>query len=185
MLRLFRVAALLAAVATTLATRSASAHAEFVTAEPALGATLTVAPTQVRIVFTQAIARSSTIVVTGPDGRVVSGATTVNGNVATVSVQATAPGVYQVQWANTSLEDGHERSGSFQFTVAVGAPSGGQTQAPPRAQTAPPTTMPRAGTGPAGSSTPSAVSASLAGALALIPAVTRLLLRRRRSGHKG
>lgn len=182
MLRLLRVAVLLAAVAATLATRSASAHAEFVTAEPAPGAALTVAPTQVRIVFTQAIARSSTIVVTGPDGRVVSGPTTVSGNVATVSVQATAPGVYQVQWANTSLEDGHERSGAFQFTVVAAAR---QAQAPMPTQAAPPATMPRAGTGPAGSSTPSAVSASLVGALALIPAVTRLLLRRRRSGHKG
>jgi hypothetical protein len=182
MLRLLRVAVLLAAVAATLATRSASAHAEFVTADPAPGAALTTAPTQVRIVFTQAIARSSTIVVTGPDGRVVSGATTVSGNVATVSVQATAPGVYQVQWANTSLEDGHERSGAFQFTVVAARPP-----AVPGlpAQAAPPATMPRTGTGPAESAAPSAVSASLVGAIALIPAVTRLLLRRRRYGHKG
>jgi len=181
MLRLLRVAVLLAVVAATLATRSASAHAEFVTADPAPGAALTTAPTQVRIVFTQAIARSSTIVVTGPDGRVVSGATTVSGNVATVSVQATAPGVYQVEWANTSLEDGHERSGAFQFTVVAAR----QAQAPMPAQAAPPATMPRTGTGPAESAAPSAVSASLVGAIALIPAVTRLLLRRRRYGHKG
>ncbi len=183
MLRTPRIAVLLAAVA-ALTARGALAHAEFVTSEPAPGATLATAPTQVRIVFTQAISRSSTIVVTGPGGQVVSGPTTVSGNVAIAPVQATAPGVYQVQWANTSLEDGHERSGSFQFTLTVGAPSRGQTQAPPRAQTAPPTTMPRAGAGPTEKAAGPVTATALLAVAALGPTIAWRRRRGRRHSHE-
>ncbi len=182
MLRTLRIAVLLAAVA-ALTARGALAHAEFVTSEPAPGATLATAPTQVRIVFTQAISRSSTIVVTGPGGRVVSGPTTVSGNVAIAPVQATALGVYQVQWANTSLEDGHERSGSFQFTV-VGATTRGQAQASPRTQAAPPTTMPRAGAGPTEKAAGLVTTTALLAVAALGPTIVWLRRGGRHHSHE-
>jgi len=183
MLSMLRGAVLLAAVAATLTARSAFAHAEFVTSDPAPGATLATAPTQVRIVFTQAISRSSTIVVTGPSGEVVSGPTMVSGNVAITPIQATAPGVYQVQWANTSLEDGHERSGSFQFTLVAGAASRGQTQPPARVQAAPPTTMPRTGAGPAEKPAGPVTAMALIATAALGPTVAWCQRRDRRYGH--
>lgn len=178
MWRVLRLAMLLAAVMPPLMAGRVLAHAEFVTSDPPPGATLASPPAQVRVVFTQAIARTSTIAVLAPDGEVVSGPTTVSGNVATVAVRAGRPGTYRVQWANTSLEDGHERSGSFEFTVtaAAPAPAGGAGQAVPRQPGAiAPAAMPRTGAGLSADHTGSVIGWMALLTAALAPAVVRLI----------
>lgn len=169
---------------------TASAHAEFVASTPAPDSVLTAPPAQVTVVFTQAIMRSSTVTVIGPGGATVSGATVVSNNTATAPVQAAGPGVYQVQWANVSAEDGHERAGAFQFTVAapVPAPAPALPPAAPAPRPAPAAASvtatqlmpPRTGTGmAAGTDAPAALLSALALALiALGPALTRRLARR-------
>lgn len=127
---------LFAALVIALATPGARAHAAFVTSTPAPDSTVA-APAAVTIIFSQAVSRADTrITVSGPAG-VVSGATSVNDRTASAPLQGAGAGVYTVQWSNVSLEDGHEASGSFQFTVA-GAPAAQPPAAPARPAPAPP-----------------------------------------------
>jgi methionine-rich copper-binding protein CopC len=162
--------------------RAVAAHAAFVSSTPAPDSTVTALPAQVVIVFSQAIMRSSTIVVSGPSGRVVSGATTVEGNRAATALQDDGQGVYRVAWANVSAEDGHESSGSFQFTVAAApapvpaAPAPGVRPALPVVTPAA-RAAPRAGTGTGVGASPATGAAALL--LVVGVGVVPALIRRR------
>jgi methionine-rich copper-binding protein CopC len=103
-----------------LHTQPVRAHAAFVTSDPAPDAVLDAVPEQLRIIFSEVISSKSTVNVTAPDGNIVSGEVVVDGRVATTTLQPGAPGIYTVQWSNISLDDGHESSGMFQFTVGGG-----------------------------------------------------------------
>jgi copper transport protein len=97
---------------------TASAHAVPVSATPAPGARLGVAPGAVVIVFDEPLEpRLSGTTVIDPDGRRFTG--TVSGKTIRVPLSTSAPGVYQVDWKTVSVVDGHTITGTFQFGVGV------------------------------------------------------------------
>lgn len=122
-----------AAVLTGGAATVASAHDALVGTSPADGSTVGAVPGRVTLTFDEpALALGSTVVVAGPDGRVMSGRTRVTDNRVTQAVQPGAPaGRYTVTWRVTSV-DGHPVSGSFGFTATAAAP-GARPQAAPSA----------------------------------------------------
>lgn len=143
MLKLLAVAFTLACLGFAVITGRAAAHAEFVTSTPAPDSRLAAPPAQVSIVFTQPVMRTGTAIrVLAPTGATVSGATVVQGNTASVPVNGAGPGVYRVLWTNVSADDGHEKSGEFQFLV-VAPEQPAMVAAPPSSAAAP--AMPRTG----------------------------------------
>jgi methionine-rich copper-binding protein CopC len=98
----------------------ASAHASLLRAVPGDGATVTTAPSQVRLVFDEAMRAPASIVVTGPSGaRVQTGTVRVRDNAASVRVDVTAAGRYSVAFRVVS-EDGHPVSAQTSFQFAPG-----------------------------------------------------------------
>lgn len=114
------VLAALALLLTALVAGPAAAHNTLRSSDPADGATVPTAPAQVTLTFDQAALELGTqVVVTGPDGAVVS-----DGAVQLVDVSVVQPlvatrpaGAYTVAWRVTSA-DGHPLSGTFAFTAA-------------------------------------------------------------------
>jgi methionine-rich copper-binding protein CopC len=167
--------------------RAVSAHAAFVASTPAPDSVLAAAPAQITITFSETIARSSTLVVTGPAGAVVSGSPSVSGRQMTASLQSAGAGAYHVHWSNTSLDDGHDSAGSFQFTVAAQAtPRAVATAAAPRVASpataqqaaAAPVRMPPTGAGLA-ADTPVTAAAPLTAPLLIGTSLVAMCLRRR------
>ncbi|MDR0344411.1 MAG: copper resistance protein CopC, partial [Nocardiopsaceae bacterium] len=116
---------------------AASAHAVFVTAYPAPGASLTKPPASIRIVFSEPlVAALSGIRVIAPRGTAVAGRAAGTGpadrSAYQVRLPRLRPGRYTVVWHTTSAVDGHSRWGSYGFTVLL--PGGGQ---PPGARARP------------------------------------------------
>ncbi|NTW39140.1 MAG: copper resistance protein CopC [Cellulomonadaceae bacterium] len=110
-----------AALATGLLAAAAapsSAHDDIVGSDPAADAALTAAPTAVVLTFSDDLLDlSTTVVVTGPDGPVATGATTVAGPTATTPLPAAMPdGAYTVAWRVVS-SDGHPIEGTFAFSL--------------------------------------------------------------------
>ncbi len=105
--------------------RIAVGHAEYDRSEPAADSVVTVAPTQVRIWFTQELFRrqgENRIEVAAADGtRVDQGDVTIDDDdrkLMRVSLVAALPaGIYTVHWYALSAEDGHAGEGEFTFTV--------------------------------------------------------------------
>ncbi len=100
----------------------ASAHAHLKTATPAADTTVTAAPSELRLGFTEGVNLKFTgVSVTGPAGAPVStgAAALAPGDdkmlVVPVSVPL-APGVYKVTW-HALATDGHKTDGSYGFTV--------------------------------------------------------------------
>ncbi|MEZ4705737.1 MAG: copper resistance protein CopC [Caldilineaceae bacterium] len=106
----------------------AVAHADYDHSDPAADATLTVAPTQVQIWFTEELFRRQ-----GQNGIEVQNAAgervdlddvAIDDDDRTLMIVSLAPnladGVYRVHWRTTSADDGHEGEGDFAFTVAAG-----------------------------------------------------------------
>jgi methionine-rich copper-binding protein CopC len=96
----------------------ASAHAHLVRAVPGDRATVTTAPTRVRLVFDENVRTPAALVVTGPSGtRVEQGQVQVLDNTASVPVEVVAAGRYTVAFRVVSA-DGHPVSAqtSFRFT---------------------------------------------------------------------
>jgi methionine-rich copper-binding protein CopC len=109
----------LLAAALCLAVTPAFAHAFLDTATPKVGSTITVAPTDISIDYTQGIeAAFSKIELAGPDGPVPLGAPTVDPAqpqrlIATVKAPL-APGHYEVRWSVISV-DTHHTDGHYPF----------------------------------------------------------------------
>ncbi len=105
----------------------ASAHAELVSSSPADGAVIASEPSQVTLVFSEAVTlRLSSIRVIGPDGlQVDSGAPrTVGSGDERIAVDLAADprqGTFVLEWRATAADDGHTTSGALTFSV--GAPS--------------------------------------------------------------
>ncbi|MCC2314110.1 copper resistance CopC family protein [Cellulomonas xiejunii] len=139
------LAALVLLVA-VLAAPPAAAHNSLRATDPADGATVETAPAQVTLTFDQpALELGSQVVVTGPDGAVVS-----DGPVQLLDVSVVQPlvttlpaGAYTVDWRVTSA-DGHPLTGSLTFTAtaAVGVAEPAAPTEP--AETAEPTDAPEA-----------------------------------------
>lgn len=103
------------------ATGRAHAHDVLVSSDPAAGAALTTAPTQVALTFNNDVLTgvANQIQVHGPDGASVAGdgLAAVEGRVVTVPVTITANGTYSVAWHVVS-SDGHPVEGTFTFDLA-------------------------------------------------------------------
>ena len=110
----------LAASLALLATQ-ASAHAFLKTASPAVGSTVSQAPSQVMINFTEGVEpQFSTITVKNPQGQQVNTGKPhlVGGDThLAVNVKPLPPGTYTVDWHATAT-DTHKTQGTFHFTVA-------------------------------------------------------------------
>ena len=108
---------------------TASAHAEPESANPPIGGTVTAAPTEVEVVFSQEVVRqgedSSITVIDSAGTNVSTGPSEVDDvdrTVIRVGLQPSLPnGVYTVQWRTVSAADGDASSGSFVFTIDVAA----------------------------------------------------------------
>lgn len=97
-----------------------SAHAELIDSDPAPGAILTGAPEQIRLVFNEPVAPSSTFVLYNKDFAqipvlVFTDASTPDVIVGT-QIEIIESGVYTVQWVTISA-DGHPIDGAFSFAV--------------------------------------------------------------------
>jgi methionine-rich copper-binding protein CopC len=100
---------------------TALAHGDLATSNPAAGATVKTAPTEVSITFTEEVeANFSGIEVRDAQGQRMDqgdahGASD-DAKVLSVGLKPLAPGTYKVIWHNTSV-DSHKEKGSFEFTV--------------------------------------------------------------------
>ncbi|MCZ3387589.1 MAG: copper resistance protein CopC [Actinomycetia bacterium] len=127
-------AATFVAALTLLPVTAASAHSELVESTPADGAELKQAPTQVQLVFDEAIQQQGGDIVVSVRASTVSDATTfaTEANVATIGLTGPAqPGSYTVKYRIVSA-DGHIGSGTFGYSVT------GTSPASPDATTSPP-----------------------------------------------
>ncbi|WP_159096519.1 copper resistance CopC family protein [Miniimonas sp. S16] len=117
----------------------ALAHDRLLTSTPADGETLTTAPTQLVLSYSDEIAPIGVeVTVTGPAGEARSGDPQVSGTDLIVPLAADLPsGSYAVAWRVTS-SDGHPIDGTSAFTLDVPAPS--PTPEPSASPTIEPTT---------------------------------------------
>jgi copper resistance protein C len=101
-----------------LAGSPAGAHAELDRTEPRADSTVSGAPSEVAIWFTQKLEASfSSITVRNAAGqRVDAGKARVSGNVMRVPLKAIGAGTYQVDWRVLSV-DTHRTQGRFRFHV--------------------------------------------------------------------
>jgi copper resistance protein C len=116
-----RILVPLALLATGFPAVAAFTHAFLDHAVPAVGSTVTTAPKEVRIFYTQAIeAAFSAATLSGPDGRdIATGAATIdpqNPMELVLKLPPLAPGHYKVKWHVVSV-DTHRTDGSFSFDV--------------------------------------------------------------------
>lgn len=113
--------ALAALAMLTVPAAQASAHAFLKTASPAVGSTVSSAPAQVVIDFTEAVEASfSSITVRNAEGQpVATGRVHPAGGDThlAIAVKPLPPGTYTVVWHVTAT-DTHKTQGSFKFTVA-------------------------------------------------------------------
>jgi methionine-rich copper-binding protein CopC len=101
-----------------LAPIAAQAHAFLDHASPLVGSTVSAAPHEVVLTFTQNLeAAFSTAQVTDASGaRVDGGKAQVSGNTMTVALKSIGPGSYKVHWHALSV-DTHSTEGTFTFHV--------------------------------------------------------------------
>jgi methionine-rich copper-binding protein CopC len=113
---------ILASLVFVMAATAAFAHARLQKAVPAVGATVSVSPNEIRLKFSEGVEpRFSAIALTTPEGVAEPmGKPSVDPGddsvlIATIA-QALKPGVYKVTWRAVSV-DTHKTQGSFNFTV--------------------------------------------------------------------
>jgi len=102
---------------------AASAHDAFTGSTPKSGSTLTTAPTSVTVSFEEPpLAAGLAVAVTAPDKSLVSsGDPVLTGSDVTVALEPlAASGAYTVAW-RVVADDGHPVTGTFGFTLALGA----------------------------------------------------------------
>ena len=121
-MKIIRLAAAAAAIATIAGAQPAAAHAMLKTAAPAVGSTVTTAPKSVELDFSEGVVpRFSDVAVRNAAGKLVSAGKAANGAGPASLVVPLAgklpPGVYAVTWHAVSV-DTHRTQGSFRFTVA-------------------------------------------------------------------
>ena len=133
----------IATALTVAAPRAAWAHAHLVRSAPAADAHLAVAPTVVRLWYSEAAeATMTTISITGPNGsRASVGPVSVDPGdplLLTATIDAPLPaGKYTLAWRTVAKDDGHPSSGKFSFvvdgtlprTAVAAAPTAGQNTA--------------------------------------------------------
>ena len=130
-----RVLAVLALAAAAVAgsASAASAHAVLESTNPRAGAVVQGRLPAVRLTFDEAVGTPAFIAVTGPQGRVDTGATRVDGAVVSVALKDSLPtGRYSVAFRVVS-DDGHpvESAYTFQVKAAAAAPPAASASAAP------------------------------------------------------
>ena len=131
---------LLVSVVFMLGVNRVFAHAEPVQTYPAAGATLTEAPKQVRIIFSEKILAPTTIKVLDKNNKQIDNKdgkidpTDANSFTYVVTLPALPDGTYSVEWRSLSI-DGHTESGKYGFTLKL-APVAQATATPTPAPTA-------------------------------------------------
>ncbi|RYC32348.1 copper resistance protein CopC [Lichenibacterium minor] len=100
---------------------AAAAHAHLKASTPAAGTTISAAPAELRLGFSEGVNLKFTgVVVTGPAGVVAtSTAAMAPGDDKTLVVPVAgplAPGAYKVEW-HALATDGHKTDGSYSFTL--------------------------------------------------------------------
>jgi len=101
----------------SLGASSARAHAFLNHASPLVGSTVSAAPQEVLLTFTQNLEGAfSTVQVTGPNGARVDQGKQVSGNTMRVGIKASVAGTYHVHWRALSV-DTHTTQGNFTFHV--------------------------------------------------------------------
>jgi methionine-rich copper-binding protein CopC len=172
--------ALLCGLALLLGTSPAFAHTRLESSDPADGASLDAAPTQVSLTFNESVpAEFAQITVIGPDGTSYpTGAVVAADGVLTAPVAGLGPaGRYEIGYRVVS-DDGHPVTGSLAFTLT--------TAAAPSSAAAAPTAPTPAAPAPAAAAQPDDGGAPvwpwIAGAVALVAAGVVAALRLGRSG---
>ena len=104
---------------TALGTTAAQAHAHLDHASPAAGSTVSTAPQEITLWFTQNLeAVFSTVEVLGKSGgRVDEGKPDISGNTMRVALKPITAGTYRVHWHALSV-DTHTTDGTFTFKVS-------------------------------------------------------------------
>jgi methionine-rich copper-binding protein CopC len=133
------VAGLVALMLSLAVAGTASAHAKYVSSDPAANAVLTAAPSVVTVHFLENVnPDGSSLTVYDATGKVVSSGTgqvsTADTKTMTVNMTGDGSDVYLVVWKTVSLDDGAPDMGAFNFFVggdAAPASSGGSTSAAP------------------------------------------------------
>ena len=104
------------------------AHADLVTADPADGAVLTVAPTTITLTFSEALdATKSSVALISAFGTVATGKVSGDGTVMTLGPlvqdgRPLGPGAYEIRWTSVAA-DGDVLRGTLTFTVADPTPA--------------------------------------------------------------
>jgi methionine-rich copper-binding protein CopC len=101
-----------------LATTAVQAHAFLDHATPLVGSTVSTAPHELTLSFTQNLEPAfSTVQVTGPNGaRIDQGKPQISGNTMRITIKAAGSGTYHVHWHALSV-DTHTTQGSYTFHV--------------------------------------------------------------------
>lgn len=108
------------------------AHANLARSEPEANAVLEVAPSRLRLWFTERPEPNfSAIALLNQQGQTIAGVggiqvDTVDTNLLTVSLPPLAPGVYTVNWKALSAADGHTTVGAYAFAVGADQAAGGK-----------------------------------------------------------
>jgi methionine-rich copper-binding protein CopC len=175
-----------------------AAHAELETVFPADGTTVTEAPTEIVMTFTEALdpAKSSIVLAeVGNPPQLSGGKVSANDpKRMTLAIPELAAGVYEIRWTSTSAEDGDIARGTTHFTYAPTPPSPTDEASPSPSSSASPSASiasPSASTSPApspsGSTTPTAsgtdVLLPIIAALVVIALFAAWLMRNRSRGR--
>jgi hypothetical protein len=142
-------------------------HAQLLSATPAPGSTVTVAPTQVSATFDDELdAPKSSLLVAGPGGSTVGqgGVSSDDPKTMVASITAAGPGGYEVRWT-AATPDGHIERGTYGFVVS--APAASPSLAANGAPSPGPSAGPGSPAGTAGDSGPLVVAAAAVAGLVL------------------
>jgi len=114
-----RICLLVCALLAIFGTGTARAHAHLDHTEPPIGSTVSVAPHELSLWFTQKLEPAfSTVTVTDDQGTPVDqGEPQISGNTVRVGLKSLGPGTYHVRWHAVSV-DTHITEGSFLFIVS-------------------------------------------------------------------
>lgn len=112
----------LVAVVSLAGAGAALAHADLASADPAVGATVKTAPTEVSIVFDEEVEpKFSSIQVLDANGKRVDEGTAHTApddkKLLSIGLKPLASGTYKVIWDVMSADDSHRTKGSYEFTV--------------------------------------------------------------------
>ena len=178
--RRFRAAAVVAAVLVALLASPVAvlAHAELETVDPADGATVTVAPTEIVMTFSEALdpAKSSIVVALIGGDEVASGGVVdpAEPTRMTLAIPELTAGEYELRWTSASAVDGDLDRGTTMFTYAPPPPTPSATASAAPSPTPP--ASPASSTSPSPSPSPSADGTPASATDVIVPIVAAIVV---------